>query len=492
MTIKALMDTSGVRFGTSGARGPVSAMTNEVCYAYASAFLQYLQGIGDLRAGAPVAVGGDLRASTARIMGAVGRAIVDHRYRLVNAGQLPTPALAYYGMLHRMPTVMVTGSHIPEDRNGIKFTRASGEITKDDEAQISAQRVALPEDDLENAHLALPPVSGDPAEQYLRRYTDFFGDGALAGKTVGLYEHSTVAREPIHDVLTALGAKVVQFGYSQAFLPVDTEAIRPEDVALARRWAADNAVDCIVSADGDGDRPLISDENGEWLRGDMVGLLCASYLGADAVVTPVSSNSAVEKSGRFSTVKRTRIGSPYVIAGMEAVASAGAKCVVGYEANGGVLVGSDVPREDRMLAALPTRDALIALLGVLLLSAESQKPIAQLVADLPQRFTASDRLKAFSPERSERILRQLHSGDHDRDLRMIDQVFSSVAGKVSAVDVTDGLRMTFVNEDIIHLRPSGNAPEFRCYTESSSSQRVLELNQACLRIIEAWPAARHD
>ena len=71
---------------------------------------------------------------------------------------------------------------------------------------------------------------------------------------------------------------------------------------------------------------------------------------------------------------------------------------------------------------------------------------------------------------------------------MIEQAFSSTAGKVAAVDVTDGLRMTFANEDIIHLRPSGNAPEFRCYTESSSIQRVLELNRACLRIIEAWPA----
>jgi phosphomannomutase len=487
LAIKELMDTSGVRFGTSGARGPVSAMTNEVCYAYTAAFLQYLQGLGEIRVGAPVAVGGDLRTSTARIMGAVGRAIVDHGYRLVNAGELPTPALAYYGIAQRMPTLMVTGSHIPEDRNGIKFARARGEITKDDEVQIAAQWVAMPEDNLEKAQLSLPPVSGEPGRHYRRRYIDFFGVGALKGKTVALYEHSTVAREPIHDVLAALGVKVVRFGYSQAFLPVDTEAIRPEDVDLARRWAAENTVDCIVSADGDGDRPLISDENGEWLRGDIVGLLCASYLDADAVVTPVSSNTAVEKSGRFSTVQRTRIGSPFVIAGMETASSAGAKCVIGYEANGGVLLGSDVVRNGHTLSALPTRDALIALLGVLLLSAESHKPISQLVAELPQRFTASDRLKAFPPERSEGILRQLYSGDRDRDFRTIDQMFSGIAGKLAAVDVTDGLRMTFANEDIIHLRPSGNAPEFRCYTESSSRRRVLELNRACLKIIEAWP-----
>lgn len=487
LPIKTLMDTSGVRFGTSGARGPVSAMTNEVCYAYVSAFLQYLQALGELRSGAPVAVGGDLRGSTARIMAAVGKAVVDQGYALVNAGELPTPALAYYGMHQRMPTLMVTGSHIPDDRNGIKFTRAGGEITKDDEVQIAAQFVAMPEAGLEEARFPLPPVSAGPGQYYLSRYTDFFSAGILKGKTVGLYEHSTVARDPIYDTLTALGAKVIRFGYSRAFLPVDTEAIRSEDIDLARRWAAENAVDAIVSADGDGDRPLVSDEQGEWLRGDIVGLLCACYLEADAVVTPVSSNTAVEKSGRFAAVKRTRIGSPYVIAGMEEVASAGAKCVIGYEANGGVLLGSDLVRDGRPLAALPTRDALIAILGVLLLSVESEKSISRLVADLPQRFTASDRLKGFAPERSKTILGELYSGNQDRDFQAIERVFSSVAGKLAAVDVTDGLRMTFANEEVIHLRPSGNAPEFRCYTESSSRERVLELNQACLRIIEAWP-----
>ena len=40
--------------------------------------------------------------------------------------------------------------------------------------------------------------------------------------------------------------------------------------------------------------------------------------------------------------------------------------------------------------------------------------------------------------------------------------------KVASVDTTDGLRVTLQNNDIIHLRPSGNAPELRCYAESSS------------------------
>ena len=82
-------------------------------------------------------------------------------------------------------------------------------------------------------------------------------------------------------------------------MPVDTEAIRPEDDALARGWARENGFDAIFSADGDGDRPLIGDERGDWLRGDVVGILGAGYLGADSVATPVSSNTAVERCGWF-------------------------------------------------------------------------------------------------------------------------------------------------------------------------------------------------
>ncbi len=60
-------------------------------------------------------------------------------------GFLPSPALALYGIKKGIPSVMVTGSHIPEDRNGIKFCTEHGEITKDDEAGIKSQTVEIPE-----------------------------------------------------------------------------------------------------------------------------------------------------------------------------------------------------------------------------------------------------------------------------------------------------------------------------------------------------------
>ena len=73
--IADLMKSSGVAFGTSGARGTVQAMTNPVCYAYTLGFLQAMQAEGVLSPGSAVLIAGDLRSSTPRILAAVARAV---------------------------------------------------------------------------------------------------------------------------------------------------------------------------------------------------------------------------------------------------------------------------------------------------------------------------------------------------------------------------------------------------------------------------------
>ena len=135
ITIADLMAESGVGFGTSGARGLAEAMTDRVCYAYTVGFLQYLERAGQIRPGEVVAVAGDYRPSTPRIMAAGCRAASDLGYRPVNCGTVPTPALAAYAMAEGAAGLMVTGSHIPDDRNGIKFNKPAGEILKADEAE---------------------------------------------------------------------------------------------------------------------------------------------------------------------------------------------------------------------------------------------------------------------------------------------------------------------------------------------------------------------
>ncbi len=466
-------------------------MTDRVCYAYTSAFIQYLEEQKELDGHGVIAVGGDLRASTDRIMKAVARAVDDRGYMPRSCGRLPSPALANYGLVKGIPTIMVTGSHIPEDRNGIKYTKRKGEILKPDEAGIKQQEVTLPPGlfdhrgmfTLEQAERV--PDAG-AIDLYRDRYLRFFPHDALKGKNIGVYQHSAVGRDLMVKILSGLGAEITPLGRSNAFVPVDTEAIRPEDVAAARQWAEEYRLDAIVSTDGDSDRPLISDETGKWLRGDVAGILCSAYFRADAVATPVSCNSALEKCGLFSAVYRTRIGSPFVIEGMDEALRAGFRRVVGYEANGGFLLASHIQSAGQTLTALPTRDAVILHIAILLLSIEKRNSISALVAELPQRFTFSNRLKDFPTEKSRVKISELYSGNEARDRETLGAIFGGHFGPVASVDTTDGLRIIFENNEIVHLRPSGNAPEFRCYNEAATESRAMEMNQICMEIMAAW------
>ena len=489
--IENLMESSGVKFGTSGARGLADEMTDEVCYAYTVAFIQHLEQTNNISENSQIAIAGDLRPSSPRICAAVAKAAEDKGYRPVFCGYIPSPAVAYYGLLEKIPSVMVTGSHIPDDRNGIKYNTPLGEILKEDEQGIRAQSVSL-NDSLCDSNgffseiYKLPEENKKASELFVKRYLDFFGAEALKGMKVGVYEHSCVGRDILKNIYTSLGADVVGLGRSDVFIPVDTEAIRPEDVELAKQWASDATYDAILSADGDCDRPLLADESGHWLRGDVAGILCAKFLEADAVATPVSCNTAVEKSGSFQQVSRTRIGSPYVIAAMKECSSKGSKMVVGYEANGGFLTNSDFTQNSKTLRALPTRDAVILHVAILVLAKSKGVKVSDLVKELPARFTSSNRLKEFPTEKSKAKLAEFNSGDFSTDSSKIEHLFGHFSGKVTDIDTTDGIRISFDSDEIIHLRPSGNAPELRCYNEAASEERANQLNELCIELMSSW------
>jgi len=169
------------------------------------------------------------------------------------------------------------------------------------------------------------------------------------------------------------------------------------------------------------------------------------------VSTPVSCNSAVEKCGWFKSVSRTRIGSPFVIASMIEATKAGARTVVGYEANGGFLTNSDISLPGGNLRALPTRDAVILLLSTILLASREGKKLSELTADLPARYTASNRLKDFPQEKSRSILSFFDTGDAQADKAKATDVFIDLCGRCCDIDRTDGVRMTFDNDEIVHL-----------------------------------------
>jgi phosphomannomutase len=175
---------------------------------------------------------------------------------------------------------------------------------------------------------------------------------------LGFYQHASVARDVLKNILEKLGAQVVSLDRTEVFVPIDTEAVSDEDKQRGKNWSQQYGFDAILSTDGDGDRPLIADENGHWLRGDLVGLITSGYLGIQQIAIPVSCNTAIELSGSFDQVKRTKIGSPYVIAAMESLDSEQGH-IAGFEANGGFLLANDIETQGKKITSLATRDAAL-------------------------------------------------------------------------------------------------------------------------------------
>ena len=101
--------------------------------------------------------------------------------------------------------------------------------------------------------------------------------------------------------------------------------------------------------------------------------------------------------------------------------------------------------------------------------------MSDLLAALPARHTASDRLQEIDVDLCRRILTAV--GDDEAALRAL---LAPASGAVERIDHTDGVRVSFANGDIVHLRLSGNAPEMRCYAESTRVEAAENLCSACL------------
>lgn len=535
-----------LQFGTSGRRGKVVHLTQLEIYINALADLEYLQSLplsrGGIARGEEFYFAYDLRPSSSRyveeqdgrgeIAQAIESAIGDAGMQPVNLGCLPTPALTCYALARGRGSMMITGSHIPFDRNGYKTNTAVGELRKQDEEPIF-QRVRQVRARLYNqpyaespfdqlglfkvGHRELLPATHAARSAYIERYASFFAGASLDGKLLLVYQHSAVGRDILVEILEHFGAEVIPAGRSERFVPIDTENIDAAQLAEIQRLADQAALKhgplyAILSTDGDSDRPLILGRDPatakvHFFTGDLVGMIVAEYLGTDAVVVPISCNDAIDRGNLAEVAEpKTRIGSPYVIAAMEKARSRGGRVVCGWEANGGFLTGSDIRRNGRVLKALPTRDALLPILSVLFRAHERGLTLTELFAQLPKRFSRAALLKRFprsvgleitgrfSPA-GERVREAVFAAggtallDADRNELPISKVqvreveairnrlgeFFTPAmgfGEITRLNYIDGVRISFSNGDVAHLRPSGNADELRLYVVADTEARA--------------------
>ena len=317
-----------LRFGTSGRRGPVVDLTQLEIYINVTAELRFLLSLprsgGGIEKGDVFYFAHDLRPSSVwPICPAVERAIRDAGLEPVNLGAIPTPALACFALSHNRGSIMVTGSHIPFDLNGYKLNTSVGELLKEHEAPIGEevsrvreQIYAAPFDEspfdetgmFRGGFNELMPADGAARKYYTLRYLGFF-KGRLAGRRILVYQHSAVGRDLLPELLRALGAEVTTRGRSDTFVAIDTEAIDAAQLATIQALVGDDSFDAVVSTDGDSDRPLILGfDHGavKFFAGDLVGTITAQYLGADAVVVPISCNDSIDRSELAGRSSRRR------------------------------------------------------------------------------------------------------------------------------------------------------------------------------------------
>ncbi len=132
-----------LRFGTSGMRDIDENLTDMQIYILTKGFIEYLFTLdphdGGISKDSRIAIAGDLRPSTERILIAVSYAIIDSGCKVDFCGRILTPALILWGFSNKIPSIMVTASHNPLGQNGLKFSKPNSELLKYEENIISLE-----------------------------------------------------------------------------------------------------------------------------------------------------------------------------------------------------------------------------------------------------------------------------------------------------------------------------------------------------------------
>ena len=206
-------------------------------------------------------------------------------------------------------------------------------------------------------------------------------------------------------------------------------------------------------------------------------MVVAEYLGADAVVVPISCNDAIDVGPLAPMLEpKTRIGSPHVIAGNEArPRENGRRAICGWEANGGFLLGSDVRRGDRVLRALPTRDAMLPILTVLIAANERGISVPALFTALPKRFSRAALMRPFPREKGRAIVAAIcEDASAGRESKKYSAPITASARSRGSIARTACASCSRTG-DVAHFRPSGNADEFRIYAVAQTQARADEI-----------------
>ena len=445
----------GKLFGTDGVRGVAnSELTPEMAFNLGKAGAYVLT--KEEKERPTVVIGRDTRVSVDMLQDALSAGIMAMGANVIKVGVMPTPAIAYLVRRYGATAgVVISASHNPFEYNGIKFFNSEGFKLADeieDEIELMMLRDSMRGTHLYGERIGKCLVADEDA---LGKYTEFLKstvEGNFNGMQVVLDCANGASYQVAERVFTELGAKVTVIGNNPNGFNINDGCGSTHPERLQEEVVRQQA-DCGLAFDGDADRLIAVDAEGNIVDGDHLIYICASYLKKkgclekNLVTATVMSNmglyKAVEEMG--ASVDTTAVGDRYVL---ERMLQSG--CVIGGEQSGHIIFLNHTTTGDGVLSALQTLQAV----------RDSGRTLGELAAEM----------KVYPQVLNNAKVKNENKTRYDKD-EVIMKEIRSVEKKMKG----DGR---------VLIRPSGTEPLVRVMIEGSDEAAIKEDAAALASLIE--------
>jgi phosphomannomutase/phosphoglucomutase len=435
-------------FGTNGIRGLVNVeLTPEMAIKVGESIGTFFGKDKNLL------LGYDARTSGPMFAKAVISGLTATGCNVFFAGMAPTPSLQFAVKNHKMDGgVIITASHNPPEYNGIKVIWSDGiETSHEQEVEIENiyfdnKIVFAPWDKL-GVKRELAGIN----DEYIQAIKKHVNKTRIANAHfhVVVDAANSVGGLTAPPLLRELGCKITSINANiDGTFPGRMPEPRPESLGDLASTVKAIKADMGVAFDGDADRSIFVDANGQIYWGDKTfAVIIKQYLQKNPgakIITPVSSSTLIKDTVEAfkGELVWTKVGSVTVSQKMKEE-----NANLGGEENGGVFYG---PHQ-------AVRDGAMTTVLLLNIMAETGKSLAQLVAEQPQYFIEKGKIDC--PDDKKAILEQ--------------KIYEQVKGE--NVSTIDGVKIWFSDASAILIRPSGTEPVFRLYAEAKNQQKALEL-----------------
>ncbi len=351
-------------FGTDGVRGVANAeLTPELVLALGRAAALVL-------GGDRFVVGRDTRRSGPLVQAALSAGLLSQGVSVVDVGVVPTPVVAHASSVGSVPGAMISASHNVFGDNGIKFFAPGGhKLTDAQESQLETElaRASTAED--QGSRRAVPTGAdvgtgrrddGGVLDRYRQHLHDGIEGRRLSGLSVVLDCANGAASTVAPEVVRGLGAEVGVLGDRPDGTNINDGCGSTSPAAL-QRAVLHHGADAGLAFDGDADRLIAADAQGQLVDGDQIIGLCAvdrhrrQRLAHDTVVVTVMTNMgfrlAMAEHGIH--VVETDVGDRHVLAAMHDGGFS-----LGGEQSGHVIFGDVATTGDGLLTAITVLDVM--------------------------------------------------------------------------------------------------------------------------------------